>query len=1172
MHCLPTATSLLMIERRVQTVFLALTVFWVAGPSAAFAQSMDKRGAIPRDPAREQRLLSQVKPIDGFSVTLFAAPPVAMYPTCLTSTIDGVVFACVDPNLSLTATKGRGRVVRLVDTDRDGSADTYSVFAEMDSPRGLAYDGRTLYVMHPPNLTAYRDTTGDGIADVSEDLVTGLGFDLDYRGADHTTNGITLGIDGWIYIAVGDYGFRKAIGKDGTTISHRGGSVVRVRTDGSGLNIYAVGTRNTYDLAVNPLLQVFTRDNTNDGDGWDTRLHYIPQGAHMGYPTLYKNFAAEHMPSLADYGSGSGTGGLWVDAPGFPSGYGNTLYTADWLTNQILRHPLTPRGGSFSVGQDVVLTVPHPADMAMDAQSHMYVASLSGGAYTYQGDSVGYIVRLSPTGVARTTVPDIARQSDAALRTSLVSASAELRLQAQREILRRGVRSGVVNGLNALVLNTRESLYGRVAALFTLKQLTGARSHATLERAVTDPAIRAFALRALVDHDNQLGTVNRQLFVRALQDKDATVQMSALAGLARLGGTQDAAAIVPLTASTDAAVAHAAVNTLVTLNAWPAILMALDPNTIDQHVGAFRALQRMHDTALVSTLISRVGTSNAAFRRNLVLTLARLDHREAEWQGDWWGTRPSFIGPYFAPVPWEGSARITPVLLQELLRTDQRLALLHAYALNRVIPQGAAPLLNTIATDTSVLRSIGALLVGQTALSAEMLPALRRLANESVSKRVGVMQLLAGEATMLADATPLALLGVNDPTVGDTARGKLLTMIATLTGRAGIASAIQAFSKATPANGDATGTSVETAWRRYVGDRRRQQELDTFVGLTGSGNADERTLGFAVLLQSVRGNRVAPEISSKVQPVLAAAWQSRAVSSDLARAVHVMRLDAQYTEQLAAQSQLGTNPPATPFEWKQLFNGKDLKDWHVKFTHHPLGVNFRNTFRVEDGLLKVRYDQWPDFRGEFGHLFYSQPYSHYLVAVEYRFVGEQLPSAAAANGWASRNNGIMLHSQSAASMGLDQDFPISLEAQYLGGLGTGVRTTGNLCTPGTHVVMNDKLITTHCINSSSITYHGDQWVRVEALVLGDSVIKHIVNGDTVLTYNKPQMGGGSANKTVPGVLVEGQALASGYLALQAETAPIDFRKVEIVNLKGCMNPSSKSYRAYFVVSEPKECR
>jgi hypothetical protein len=259
-------------------------------------------------------------------------------------------------------------------------------------------------------------------------------------------------------------------------------------------------------------------------------------------------------------------------------------------------------------------------------------------------------------------------------------------------------------------------------------------------------------------------------------------------------------------------------------------------------------------------------------------------------------------------------------------------------------------------------------------------------------------------------------------------------------------------------------------------------------------------------------------------------------------------------------------------DWIQLFNGKDLSGWDIKFKGHQLNDNFNDTFRAEDGLLKVRYDKWTSFNGEFGHIFYKQPFSYYIVAAEYRFVGDQVTGAGPQNAWAIRNNGIMIHSQSAESMGLNQDFPISLEVQLLGGLGKGPRPTGNLCTPGTNVHFGDTLITRHCTNSKSQTYDGDQWVRVEALVLGDSIIKHIVNGDTVMVYRKPEMGGGSANNTRPGVLQQGKPLTSGYITLQAETAPIDFRKVEVLNLMGCMDPKARNYKRYFVKSDPSACR
>ena len=272
---------------------------------------------------------------------------------------------------------------------------------------------------------------------------------------------------------------------------------------------------------------------------------------------------------------------------------------------------------------------------------------------------------------------------------------------------------------------------------------------------------------------------------------------------------------------------------------------------------------------------------------------------------------------------------------------------------------------------------------------------------------------------------------------------------------------------------------------------------------------------------------------------------------------------------IAARASVSSAPRA---DWVQMFNGQDLSGWDVKFAKHELNDNFNNTFRVEDGLLKVRYDRWTAWNGEFGHIFYKQPYSYYLVAAEYRFVGNQVVGAGAPLAWALRNNGIMVMGQSAESMGLNQDFPISLEVQLLGGLGKGARSTANLCTPGTNVHFGDSLITRHCINSTSKTYDGDQWVRVEALVLGDSIIKHIANGDTVMTYRKPEMGGGSANNTKPGVLVPGKAITEGSISLQAETAEIDFRKVEILDLRGCMDPRASNYKPYFVKSDPAACR
>jgi len=233
-------------------------------------------------------------------------------------------------------------------------------------------------------------------------------------------------------------------------------------------------------------------------------------------------------------------------------------------------------------------------------------------------------------------------------------------------------------------------------------------------------------------------------------------------------------------------------------------------------------------------------------------------------------------------------------------------------------------------------------------------------------------------------------------------------------------------------------------------------------------------------------------------------------------------------------------------DWIQLFNGRDMDDWRVKITGYPLGENFASTFRVEDGILKVVYDGYTDFQEKFGHLFYKEKYGNYLLGVEYRFVGEQAPGGP---GWAIRNSGAMLHSQDPETMLKDQDFPISIEVQLLGGNGVDERTTANLCTPGTNVVIDGKLFTNHCISSASKTYHGDQWVRVEVLVLGDSVMEHFIGGQSVLRYEKPQIGAGNVIHYDETVKQDGKLLSEGYIALQSESHPVEFRKVELFNLE-----------------------
>lgn len=269
-------------------------------------------------------------------------------------------------------------------------------------------------------------------------------------------------------------------------------------------------------------------------------------------------------------------------------------------------------------------------------------------------------------------------------------------------------------------------------------------------------------------------------------------------------------------------------------------------------------------------------------------------------------------------------------------------------------------------------------------------------------------------------------------------------------------------------------------------------------------------------------------------------------------------------------------------DWVSLFNGKDLKGWNIKIAGHPVNDNYNETFRAEDGMIRIMYDKYREFGDSYGHMYYEKPYSYYKLRFDYRFTGGQLKGGAV---WNNRNSGIMLHSQAAESNNLNQDFPVSIELQLLGGLNEGPRTTANVCTPGTAVELQGKVDYTHCINSTSGTYDGDQWVHCEAVVKGDESMTFIVNGDTVLTFQKPQIDASFISRENNGkdwddmgvtdkqiwISKAGTTLTGGFIALQSESHAIDFKNIELLNLVGCMDKKAKNYKPYFIKPDNSTC-
>ena len=845
-------------------------------------------GQEPDAPSR-QTLLEQVEAPQGFDVTIFATPPEISYPTAITASADGELFVAVDKNSSLDQQLGRGEIIRAVDRDGDGRADEFTAFVDsVDSPRGLIYDGETLYVMHPPTLTAYADTDGDGEADRSRTLLEGLGFDLDFRGADHTTNGIKMGIDGWIYIAVGDYGFTDAEGTDGTRLTHRGGGIVRVRPDGSELELVASGLRNVYDIAVDPYLNGFVRGNTNDGGGWDVRLNHIVLGADYGYPTLFKHFSDEVLPPLADYGGGSGTGAYFVHDPGFPAPYNDVLYTADWGRSKIYRHPMQRKGASFAAQQETFLDIPRPTDMTVDGHSRMYVSSWHEGMFRYEGENVGYIARLTYPGQEPASYADVRELEAEELVDMLSSPSRVHRLHAQREILRRGTSSAFEERLRQLASGS-EPTYARVAAIFTLKQLLGADAHDFLLELTGDETVREFALRALVDRKGQLENVPTEPFVEALDANDPRVQVQAVTGLARLDAREAADEIVPLTTASDPVLSHLAVQSLATLNAVQTALNTLDASSPQLVEGALKVLKQLHDREAVQGLIDQLeATQDPGARRSLLEAIARLYYEEGDWsQDDWWGTRPDTRGPYYNPVTWAESSTIKPVLRRALLETngDQLAALLDVYVRNRILPGGAAPLITEAADASKVLKlRLAEALVGQKRLSADLVPLLEKAAGRSDELRVAVVRFLTSQQDVAAESIPLLQNAALNPDLDPALRRQAFASLGNAPDEDGRSAALSTAVRLTRSL-DQLPEEVRGAWQQFVQEREHAENADRFVEMAQEGRPAQRQLAYAVLLNLAGTDGVDESVRQKAETALEAAWEDDATTVDLLRAI-----------------------------------------------------------------------------------------------------------------------------------------------------------------------------------------------------------------------------------------------------------------------------------------------
>lgn len=625
------------------------------------------------------------------SQTTFTSPGLTPSPTCLSAHPNGDLFVGVDMCGSLGKGPGKGKIVRLRDTDNDGVADEHTLFATLDNPRGLIAVADKVYVIYTNwkdektfgamHLGVLEDVNKDGKADgPPKILVSDISCKThnQSRGADHTTNGMRMAIDGWIYIAVGDYGMHEAKGSDGTVLTMLGGGVVRVRPDGSELEIYTHGLRNIYDVAIDPLMNIYTRGNTNDGGGWNVRFIHNIQTAKYGYPMLFKNFTDEILPALVDVGGGSGTGSMFFQEPGWPEKYNNVPLMGDWGRSQVFIHRVQPDGASFTQTQEDYIGLTQFTDIDADASGRLYLASWNGAGFKGNPEK-GYVVRIVPKDWKYTASPNFKELAGDALVSMLRSDSATIRLHTQQEILNR--KSDTSAAVLAIAADSSASIESRVAAIFTYAQLLGEKANTGLVSLSNDANIREFALRALADRKPLASATPTEPFLAGLKDKDLRVQAVAAIALGRIGKAETAKALLdvaippaPMKASTQkdhqggphatphsaVIVPHLAVQSLVALGATEASLAAIDSPSQN---GALWALRLMHDPKAVDGLISKLNNSNDKNLQNKILTaLARLYHKEEPYDGSWWWfTRPDTHGPYYKAIKWSESGKIEKV-------------------------------------------------------------------------------------------------------------------------------------------------------------------------------------------------------------------------------------------------------------------------------------------------------------------------------------------------------------------------------------------------------------------------------------------------------------------------------------------------------------------------------
>ncbi len=602
---------------------------------------------------------------DGFRIRLVAAVPAVQFPSQVAVAPDGSLFVGEDPMDQVgPASKPIDRILLF----REGKEPV--VFAEkLNAIFGMAWHEGALYVMNMPNLTVLRDRDGDGKADERKELFTNLGvpagFPNDFN--DHIVSGLKIGMDGFLYISVGDKGVPKATGPDGRTAQVRGGGTLRCRLDGTGLEVFSNGTRNHLEPNLDDRDNLFTYDNTDDGLGWWTRVTHHVDGGYYGYPYDYHKRTDRMLPRMAEYGGGSPCGGVFYGEDAWPEKYRGCVFWAEWGKRSVQAFRMVPDGATFKVADKIDFVTPgdvesvRPLDLALSPDGKtMYVADWSMGGWGNKNEKLGRVYAVTYDGPApRTRTRGKDSDPIAAQIRQLDHPSYHERRRGQAALVRQG--TAALGPAIAALADPETDVVAKRHLVWVIDAIAGGTPEATmpLMDALKFPAadVRAQAARALGERGAAIAV---DALVALLKDPEPTVRLQAVIALGRLGDAAAVPAILPELADTDGFVAFSARKALRRINDWRATAKGLDSPDAKVRAGVLLAMEEQYDSDALRQLMQFAETTGRPVdeRIKAVKFLGEVHHKAPPWDGKWWGTQPARNAPPAKTIAWDGTPRV----------------------------------------------------------------------------------------------------------------------------------------------------------------------------------------------------------------------------------------------------------------------------------------------------------------------------------------------------------------------------------------------------------------------------------------------------------------------------------------------------------------------------------